>query len=348
MVVSRTYHRALAWSLSGLLLFCFALVPRLGFNAEPAAAPAATPEVDGHWCQCVEYVQNRFALNRWSGPHFVGAADMGPYLEAQGLQRITAPIEGAIIVFPRTFGMGIDETYGHVGIVMQVNPNDSGPAWTLTVRGARQEGSEWAEHGCSNVSDMYAISVPRDGSSGVSFYAPEPPPGRLHVVEPLRLSTRAPRTGELVYARFTLENSGGQPLHIDTLTAGGRQGSTWDAPLQIDFPAQQSIMLQPGERYTYKAARTLAEPGDYFAEPVAQIDGVWGSIPRANRVRYSVQASVSLPQSAPPPSATPALTPTAVLSPTAAPTFTSKSFSQWRRHKVSSDPAASLPWELQP
>jgi hypothetical protein len=293
---------------------------------------------------------------------------MGPYLEAQGLQRITAPIEGAIIVFPRTFGMGIDETYGHVGVVMQVSPNDSGTAWTLTIRGARQEGNEWADYGCSNVSDMYAIRVPRDGSSGVSFYAATPPPGRLHVVEPLRLSTRAPRTGELVYARFTVENSGGQPLQIEALTAGGRQGSTWDAAVQVDFPLVRDIVLHPGERYTYRAAHALAEPGGYFAEPAAQIDDTWSSIASANRVRYSVQTSVSLPQSAPPPSATPALTATTVLSataaplpsatpaltatavlpPSAAPTAPSKPFGQWRRHKVSSDPAASLPWEPTP
>jgi hypothetical protein len=316
MLVPQRHHIALALSLSGLLLFCFILVPRQGFNAEPAAAPQAA----GHWCQCVEYVQNRFALNRWGGPHFIGAADMGPYLEAQGLQRIAEPVEGAVIVFPRTFGMGIDAVYGHVGVVTQVSTTYGSAAWALTVRGARQQGKEWAEHGCSNVSDMYAIIVPGDGSSGVSFYATEPPPGRLRVVEPLHLSTTAPRTGELVYARFTVENSGGQPLQIEALTAGGRQGNTWDAAVQVDFPLAHEIMLQPGERYTYKAARALTETGGYFAEPAAQIDGAWSSIASANRVRYSVQGSVPLPRTAPRLAETPALTPTAALSPTLAPT----------------------------
>jgi hypothetical protein len=240
------------------------------------------------------------------------------------LQRIVEPFEGAVIVFPRTFGMGIDAVYGHVGVVTQVSAAASGAAWSLTVRGARQRGNEWAEHGCSNVSDMYAIIVPRDGRSGVSFYASEPPPGRLRVVEPLRLSTTAPRTSELVYAHFTVENSGGQLLQIETLTAGGRQGTAWDAPIRADFPFVHDIVLHPGERYTYKAARDLSAAGNYFAEPAAQIDGAWGSVERANRVRYSVQASVALPEHEPHLPATPALTPTepptATPSPTAAPT----------------------------
>jgi hypothetical protein len=84
------------------------------------------------------------------------------------------------------------------------------------------------------------------------------------------------------------------------------------------------IVLHPGERYTYKAARDLSAAGNYFAEPAAQIDGAWGSVERANRVRYSVQASVALPEHEPHLPATPALTPTepptATPSPTAAPT----------------------------
>lgn len=158
-------RRLLLWLVllgSLCLALLFVLVPRPGHNALPAANSV-------RWCQCVDYVRQRFGLDPAAGPHFVGAADMGPYLQGQGMVRHAAPLLGAVIVFPRSFGSGIDTTYGHVGVVVGIEAQAD--HWRLTVRGARQSWPEWTEYGCSNVSDMTHITVPYQGAT-VAFFAP--------------------------------------------------------------------------------------------------------------------------------------------------------------------------------
>jgi hypothetical protein len=277
-----------------LLLLLFVVVPRSGFNA---------PHESARWCQCVDYVRNRFNLA--PGGNFVGAADMGPYLEAQGYGRIPDPVVGAIIVFPRWFGSGINATYGHVGVVTTVDTSD--PAnWHLTVRGARQTHPEWTESGCSNVSDMDHIVVPR-GSDVVGFYHAAPRPGPVQLVSNLELSTSNLNLGDTVQASFQVQNTGDEPLTLELLTAGGRQGNTWDAEVLADFPLNRDVHLRPGQVYEYRAIYTPSAAGSYFVEPVARIHGEWTTIESANRLYYDVQApkavveNAALPTTAPPP-----------------------------------------------
>ncbi len=277
-----------------LLLLLFVVVPRSGFNA---------PHESARWCQCVDYVRNRFNLA--PGGNFVGAADMGPYLEAQGYGRIPDPVVGAIIVFPRWFGAGIDATYGHVGVVTAIDTSD--PAnWHLTVRGARQTHPEWTENGCSNVSDMDHIVVPR-GSGVASFYHAAPRPGHVQLVSNLELSTSNLNLGDTVQASFQVQNTGDEPLTLELLTAGGRQGNTWDAEVLADFPLNRDVHLRPGQVYEYRAIYTPSVAGSYFVEPVARIHGEWMTIESANRLYYNVQAPNTvvenkvLPTTAPPP-----------------------------------------------
>jgi hypothetical protein len=304
----RRFIAALLFCFSLTLLLIFIIVPRQGFNAPLASQPA-------RWCQCVDYVVNRFSLDLRVGPPFVGAADMGPFLENQGFTRVFEPLPGSIVVFPRSFGSGIDTTYGHVGVVTHAQAMQGGQAWALTVRGARQTWPEWTEHGCSNVSDMDHITVAQDGSPA-SFYISAPTPGRLAVAAPLTLSSTAPRVEEFIQATFSVRNVGQQPILIDTLTAGGRKGADWEAVIHADFPYHEHITLQPGESYHYEAIQAIFEEGDYFAEPAAQVGGAWGTIEGGNRVRYHVSnpapplTPTPVPATAtPPPASEPTATP---------------------------------------
>ncbi len=144
--------------LSLAIALLLVLLPGRGFNA--------TQQM--RWCECVHYVLNRYHLDMSGGPYFIGAADMAPYLESRGFRRSSAPAVGAVAVFARSFGMGIDTTYGHVGIVTAVAPGTNGTTWSLVVRGARQNGAEVAEYGCTNVSDMH-IPVAA-GNPQIAFY----------------------------------------------------------------------------------------------------------------------------------------------------------------------------------
>jgi hypothetical protein len=297
-------------ALSLVLLLLFIILPRHGFNATPAATYA-------RWCECVDYVRNRFQLDPSVGPYFLGAADMGPYLENHGFVTVPEPVSGAIIVFQRSFGSGINATYGHVGVIVGVQPVN-GSTWNLTVRGARQTWPEWSEHGCNNVSDMGHIVVSR-GSGQTAFYTRQPQPGRLVISEPLQLAPAAPRVDEAVEARFVVQNVGGQPLVLEELTAGGRQGSDWEAAMHADFPYQQAIELAPGQSYVYQASRSFAEPGRYFSEPVARIGGSWQNIESANRVLYDVVPHPAAPTPEPTPEPPTAPTPEPTIPPEPSP-----------------------------
>jgi hypothetical protein len=289
MKVRRQYIVFLSSGMSAALLLLFLAVPRHFF--------AAPLEQQAQWCECVHYVLNRFGLSMAGGPYFIGAADMGPFLESRGFARVAEPAAGTIIVFPRSFGSGINTTYGHVGVVTEVHA--SGGAWHMVVRGARQSWPEWSEHGCSNVSDMQGISVPY-GSSSATFYTANtaqasvavaaPAPGRLQLVDSLALSSVSIQESDLVHASFAVQIVGGQALLLEELTVGGRQGSNWDAVIVADFPYVRQITLEPGEVYRYAAGRIFDHAGRYFAQPVAKVNGSWGAIEGEDRVEFTVHA----------------------------------------------------------
>jgi hypothetical protein len=154
------------WRAGALLLLIGAAAGGMGNMLWPSPAAAQAPQQpheqqaerpSGHWCQCVEYVLNRYGLSMAGGPYFLSAADMAPYLHSRGFGKVVAPTPGDIIVFSRSFGEGIDPTHGHVGVVRSATPLGDGVSWTVHVRGARQGGASFAEAGCANVSDMTVI-----------------------------------------------------------------------------------------------------------------------------------------------------------------------------------------------
>jgi murein DD-endopeptidase MepM/ murein hydrolase activator NlpD len=102
----------------------------------------------------------------------------------------------------------------------------------------------------------------------------EPP--RLQVVRPLTIAPAAPAAGQPVSAEFTLRNAGRQTLVVPGLAVRAR-GST-----AADWPAVGQITLRIYEDCDYRQALTLAEPGEYLAEPVYQdAAGAWHAIPDA-------------------------------------------------------------------
>jgi surface antigen len=93
------------------------------------------------WCQCTNYVNNRFAL----GGGFPNAQDWGPYLSARGYRQVSTPQVGDIVIYTAA-RMG--NTAGHVAVIAGVSST------SITNRGANQL-STWAtttEFGCTNVS----------------------------------------------------------------------------------------------------------------------------------------------------------------------------------------------------
>ncbi len=251
--------------------------------ADQQTAQAASPESYGYYCQCVDYVRQRFGLFP-SGGWFVGAQDMGPYLMANGLVPISWPQPGAIAVFPSWYGAGIHPWYGHVAVVQ--NAYWYGDSAQLVLRGANQSYSGiWSEYGCYNVSDLYHIhhspSYPY-----IDYYVW---PGISWMLQPLTVSNANPQVGEKISVTFAFQNVGGLNLNIETVMAGGRKGTTWDAPVSADFSAATDITLAPGEVYYYYGTFTTQEPGDYFVAPMVKINGAWSEIADANYAWYTVQ-----------------------------------------------------------
>jgi hypothetical protein len=92
-------------------------------------------------CQCTQYVANRFGLQGYPN-----AKDWsGGYLQNNGFHKVDVQV-GAIVVMQPSFPY-VDQTYGHVGIVEQIDGND------ILVRGANQwvGTTPFSEHGCDNV-----------------------------------------------------------------------------------------------------------------------------------------------------------------------------------------------------
>ncbi len=113
------------------------------------------------YCQCTEYVANRFKLTR----DFPNAKDWNDgYLQKNGYTKVGVSV-GSIVVMENIFP-GADEIYGHVGIVESINPNG-----TITVRGANQDSKSnpFTEYGCNDVSIIpFGTSV--SGRNDISFW----------------------------------------------------------------------------------------------------------------------------------------------------------------------------------
>lgn len=231
-----------------------ATIPTLDLHqAAPSPATTGAAHLDyAYYCQCTDYVRQRFGLFSSIG-WFWGAQDMGPYLRANGMVQVSTPQPGAIAVFPSWFGYGINPYYGHVAVVEHVYWN--GDAAQLVLRGANQSWfGIWSEYGCANVSDMYHIAH----SPYYPYIAYYVWPAKPVLAQPLEISDtdRKVTLGQAITATFAVQNIGGAELTIETVMAGGRRGDSWAAATQANFSGSEQIVLAPGEIYHYTGTFT--------------------------------------------------------------------------------------------
>jgi murein DD-endopeptidase MepM/ murein hydrolase activator NlpD len=101
----------------------------------------------------------------------------------------------------------------------------------------------------------------------------------LQVTSPLALAPNPPFAGQVVTATYTLKNTGGLTVTVQSLgvTARGPDCGDWACAHAVDFPAQAGVTLGPGAEVTYRQARPLVDPGRaYFAAPSYQdMAGAW-------------------------------------------------------------------------
>jgi hypothetical protein len=88
-------------------------------------------------------------------------------------------------------------------------------------------------------------------------------PGIFTVSTPMALSPASPAVNQSDTATFTVTNTGGSPITAQNFLVGGRDPSN----ANVDFPASAAVTLQPGQSFTYSAARTFATAGTYSAWP---------------------------------------------------------------------------------
>lgn len=114
-------------------------------------------------CSCVSYVKNKFGLTESIG----NAKDIGPRLRDLGFRQASNPQVGAVVIFQPSFGPGINQDFGHTGVISEVSERRG--EWSIVVTGAAQGGESREDAGCSNVSDVRYRSYPQDSSS-VSYW----------------------------------------------------------------------------------------------------------------------------------------------------------------------------------
>ena len=126
------------------------------------------------------------------------------------------------------------------------------------------------------------------GGNRVTFTVSGVPAGRLQISQALSLSTTNPSTSQAVTARFAVRNVGSQAIRFNILAAA-RRGTDWGG-VNVDWPQQFDITLQPGQEYRYEQSRTFAgqTAGAYFAEPAVFTNGQWSGIDGGNRVTFTV------------------------------------------------------------
>lgn len=133
-----------------------------GALVEAAAAKAV---------QCTEYVAIVKSL-----PKTYPAACLwtNGYLKNNGYKQQSAPQSGAVIVFQTNAGHGVDTKNGHVGVIRAVTAvkDNKGVVtrWSVTVRGANQDGKMFTDNGCSNVSDI-VFNIYKTETMAISYWS---------------------------------------------------------------------------------------------------------------------------------------------------------------------------------
>ena len=147
------------------LLAPLGLVAALVLGSAALAPPANA--AGSHWCECVEYVKNYFALGGAAG----NAKDMGPFLSAHGFRRSDTPAIGDVVVVqPAFYPAGSGATYGHTAIIESLAPAGT-TGWFLGLRSANQTGKQFVGSSCGNVTFKSVGPVART-SRLVSYWVP--------------------------------------------------------------------------------------------------------------------------------------------------------------------------------
>lgn len=101
------------------------------------------------FCQCVDYIRNRFNLNGYYG----NAKDWHNNLIKAGYKTTANPKAGDIVIFQPSFG-GVNTTYGHIAAVVSYsytyNTQTRVGTRKLTDRSANTGGTS-TESNCNNV-----------------------------------------------------------------------------------------------------------------------------------------------------------------------------------------------------
>lgn len=120
------------------------------------------------------------------------------------------------------------------------------------------DGANWRDLTFANGSTSYVtINV-------ASAPAPPPPsPGRLVLIEGLRVTPTNPKINQNVNARFRVKNDGGSPLTLRYFGVKGRHSSG----ASYDFHWIENLTLQPGQEFTYDVNRTFDRIGLFLLTP---------------------------------------------------------------------------------
>jgi hypothetical protein len=103
---------------------------------------------------------------------------------------------------------------------------------------------------------------------------------KLAIISPLQMTPEKDKyyVGDLLTAKFTIQNVGGEPIIVDKLVVGGRFD---DGKLPNgEYPdfSLQSITLSPGQSHQYEGTLELTEAGNYHFFCAYKIpDGEWNT-----------------------------------------------------------------------
>jgi hypothetical protein len=88
-------------------------------------------------------------------------------------------------------------------------------------------------------------------------------PGKLTVTSAMAFSPASPAVNQSTTATFIVQNTGGTAFSVQNFLVGARN----PANANVDFPSSATVTLQPGQSFTYSAARSFTATGTYSAWP---------------------------------------------------------------------------------
>lgn len=135
-------------------------------------------------------------------------------------------------------------------------------------------------------------TIPVINSSGALELAPQEPRVRVEANGRFISNGDTIPRNTLVTVTFTVVNPSVSVARFAAIAIGSRgpcaEKCTWDSR-QASFAGVNNLVLQPGQSYTYRAARLFMEPGNYFVEPVKQdLNGKHGGIQPFTRIEFTL------------------------------------------------------------